>query len=193
MNTTSNNKTLIVNLLGGPGCAKSTTAAGIFNRLKQEHYNVELVQEFAKKLTWEKNFKVLSDQFFVSATQNHMQNILLGQVQAIITDSPIIIGLMYYNEPNKEIYDSFKNFLLATFKAQNNINFYIKRAKKYNPSGRNQTEDEAKEIDVKMKKFLDENNIPYIEIEGNVDIVNNIIESIKERLVEIQELWNILS
>ena len=28
---------------------------------------------------------------------------MLGQVEAIITDSPIITGLMYYKEPNQKI------------------------------------------------------------------------------------------
>ncbi len=45
--------TLVVNLLGGPGSGKSTTAADVFARLKWQDINCELVTEFAKDLVWE--------------------------------------------------------------------------------------------------------------------------------------------
>ena len=44
--------TYIINLLGGPGCGKSTIAALIFAKLKlhEKKYSVEYVQEYAKYL-----------------------------------------------------------------------------------------------------------------------------------------------
>lgn len=99
--------------------------------------------------------------------QYYIQNMLLGQVEAIITDSPILLGLMYYNEPNEKIKNAFETFLIESFKQQNNINFFIERKKKYNSSGRNQTENEAKEIDYRVKNLLDSNNIPYYTVTGD--------------------------
>jgi hypothetical protein len=142
-------------------------AGGLFNKLKTLHYNVEYVQEFAKRLTWEKNFRALEHQFYVSANQVYAQDMLCEQVEAVITDSPIILGLMYYKEPNLRIKKAFENFLVETFRFQNNINFFINRKKKYNPKGRNQNEKEAREIDVNIRSFLDKHQIPYHIVDGN--------------------------
>jgi hypothetical protein len=159
--------TLIINSMAGPGAGKSTFSGGLFNLLKERGYNVEYVQEFAKTLTWEKNYEALSHQCYVTGVQQYTQNMLLGQVEAIITDSPILIGLLYYNEPNIKIHKAFHDYIVESFKAQNNLTYFIERTKEYNPSGRNQTEDEAIEIDKKVVRLLNNNNIPYTTITGN--------------------------
>lgn len=43
--------TIYVNLYGGPGSGKSTTAAGVVSQLKLLSINAELVTEYAKDLT----------------------------------------------------------------------------------------------------------------------------------------------
>ena len=160
-------KTLVINAMAGPGSGKSTFSGGLFNLLKESGYNVEYVQEFAKTLTWEKNYEALKHQCYVTGTQQYTQNMLVGQVEAVITDSPILIGLMYYQEPNMGIHKAFTDYIVESFKAQNNLTFYIERLKEYNPSGRNQTEDEAKEIDKRTLRLLNNHNIPYTTITGN--------------------------
>lgn len=161
--------TLVINAIAGPGAGKSTFSGGLFNILKEEGYNVEYVQEFAKTLTWEKNYEALKHQCYVTGTQQYAQNMLLGQVEAIITDSPILVGLMYYDEQNIRIRKAFTDYIVESFKAQNNLTFYIKRLKEYNPSGRNQSEDEAKEIDERVMSLLNNHDIPYTSIRGNRD------------------------
>ena len=42
-----NKQLKVINLYGGPGTGKSTTAAALFALIKREGYNVELVTEFA--------------------------------------------------------------------------------------------------------------------------------------------------
>lgn len=59
--------TLVVNLFGGPGSGKSTGAAYVFARLKMLGYNAELVTEFAKDKTWEKNETALAAQDYITA------------------------------------------------------------------------------------------------------------------------------
>lgn len=51
--------TIYVNLYGGPGSGKSTTAAGVVSQLKLLSINAELVTEYAKDLTWEKSQHIL--------------------------------------------------------------------------------------------------------------------------------------
>lgn len=175
--------TLIVNAFAGPGTGKSTFAGGMFNRLKSAGFNVEYVQEFAKTLTWEGNHEALKHQYYVTGVQMYTQNMLLGQVDAIITDSPIIIGLMYYKEKRKVIKDSFTSFVLESFKQYDNINFFLNRVKAYNPKGRNQTLEESIKIDKKIKKYLKNNDISYEEIDGNDDGLDVAYEHVANHLV----------
>lgn len=178
-------KSLVIGAVAGPGSGKSTFSGGVFNVLKEKGYNVEYVQEFAKSLTWEKNFEALKHQEYVTCTQQYMQNVLNSQVQAIITDSPIIIGLMYYQEKNKKIRNAFTKYILESFKSQNNLTFFIERVKKYNPIGRNQTEEEAIKIDNKILDFLKSYNIPYISIPGSRKGLNQAITIIEEKISSI--------
>ena len=87
--------TKIINLYGGPGTGKSTHAAGLFYRMKQKSINCEYVQEYAKDKTWEDNAFTLKCQPYITAKQIFRQHRLLGKVDYIITDSPILNGLVY--------------------------------------------------------------------------------------------------
>ena len=136
---------------------------------------VELVTEYAKKLSWQKRHNTLKDQFYVSAHQNHRMEILRDQVDFIITDSPILLG-MYYSPGYHQ--NSFPKFMVDVFNSYNNINFYINRTKDYNPKGRNQTYEEALEADQGVKDILAEHKIPYTEIDGDKDAPKNILSSI---------------
>jgi nicotinamide riboside kinase len=173
---------LIVNSFAGPGTGKSTFSGGMFKKLKTAGFNVEYVQEFAKTLTWEKNFEALRHQYYVTGVQMYTQNMLENQVEAIITDSPIIIGLMYNGEKNKKIKNLFNEFVYESFKRQDNINFFLNRVKKYNPKGRTQTLEESIEIDKKIKKYLKNKGIKFIEIDGNDDGLDVAYDLVKERL-----------
>jgi len=45
--------TRVINLLGGPGVGKSTAAAKLFAKYKDEGKSVELVREYVKDWAWE--------------------------------------------------------------------------------------------------------------------------------------------
>lgn len=167
-------QTLIVNLMAGPGAGKSTTAAKVFSLLKEQDINCELVREFAKDLSWIKDMKTLSDQYYVTGTQHYRQHMVDGTVDVMVTDSPLIIGLLYYSEPNIKIKNLYTRFIVEQFKSQNNMNFYIDRKKKYNPAGRNQTKEEAVQKDVLTKNLLDTHKIPYTMIVGDTTAATKI-------------------
>ena len=86
--------TKVINFYGGPSAGKSTMAAQLFGIMKANRFNVEYVPEFAKDLTW-KQSKCLDDQLYVFAVQHHALYTLLGQVDYIITDSPLLLSLHY--------------------------------------------------------------------------------------------------
>lgn len=61
-------KTLVINLFGGPGAGKSTFCASVFADLKWRDINCEMALEYAKDRVWEGSFNVLENQYTCSET-----------------------------------------------------------------------------------------------------------------------------
>ena len=181
-------ETIIINFFGPPSSGKSTQAAGLFYKLKMLGINCELITEYAKDATWEKNFTALENQLFTTANQVYRQERVEGKVDVIITDSPIILGLFYWNPTNKSKYDYFKKFLLEMFFEKNTINVYVRRKHAYSNIGRNQTENEATIIGDKILNFLDENKIQYLTIDGTPGGLEEVYESVKIKLNKMKQI-----
>lgn len=167
--------TLIINFFGGPGSSKSTMATSIFSQLKWRGWNTEYVSEFAKSIVWEKSLHTLDDQFYISANQYHSVFKLIGQVDIVVTDSPIILGLVYAPEEPQ----CFKDTLLYKFNEMNNINIFLNRKKQYQPIGRIQSEQEAKQKDEEIKRLLLDNNIMFYQYDGTEDSIPTIVNMIE--------------
>lgn len=168
--------TKIINLFGGPCSGKSTTATGVFSLLKSHDVNCEYVSEFSKDLVWEERQKTLKDQIYIFGEQQHKLFNLIDKVDVIITDSPLLLSLYYSTGTVSNIY--FHPFVLDHFHSFDNTNYYLKRIKKYNESGRYQNEDKAKEIDFNILNILKMSNIKYEELPGNYIAVNFITNKI---------------
>ena len=67
----------VINLFGGPGSGKSTTAASVFSKLKIMGYNVELVTEFAKDMVWEQHDSIFDNQLLIFAEHKNLKVELL--------------------------------------------------------------------------------------------------------------------
>lgn len=168
--------TLVVNLFAGPGTGKSTTAAGAFSELKWQGVNCELVTEYAKDLTWDKRFDVLSkNQFQVFGKQLQRIIRLIGKVDVIITDSPILLSLIY--KPN-DLSMHYDELMLEVFNKFNNMNFFLKRQKPYMQVGRSQTENEAKEVDNIVKDTLVKYNIQHEDVVASKENIQHIVSQI---------------
>lgn len=150
----------IINFYGGPGSGKSTMAANLFYIMKMQGYNCELINEYAKDLTWDESWNVLTDQGLIFASQHHKIFRLKDKVDYIITDSPLLITLLY----NTDLTNKFKEYVKETHDSYDNINFLIKRTKNYKHIGRTQTEDEARIIDNRTKCMLKKLKEPFTEI-----------------------------
>lgn len=137
-------KTLVVNFYGGPGAGKSTMANRVFSEIKDLGMNVEVATEYAKDLTWQESFGVLSDQLYVFAKQQHRIWRLNNKVQIILTDSPLLNSLVYGKETTTP---EFKAMVIAEYKRYECFDIYLNRVKPYNPVGRNQTEEQAIQLD----------------------------------------------
>lgn len=170
---------LIVNLYGGPGSGKSTMAAALFAELKESGITAELVTEYAKDKTWEEAFHVLNDQLYIFAKQYHRLWRVASKVDVIITDSPLLLSATYDNSRCEEL----RKLIFAKHKEFNTLNVFLKRVKKYQTTGRSQTEEEAIKIDYTIYDYY-RNNF------GNFDIIEPgkettrpiIINHIKQKL-----------
>ena len=166
----------VINLFGSPGSGKSTSAAGLFHKLKTLDYNVELVTEVAKDLVWSKRFQCLENQAKVTVDQYERLRRLENQVEYVITDSPLLLGIFY--QP-KDYFKSFKPFVFELFDSFDNHNILIKRSKKYNPKGRMQNEQESNLISLQLEDLLLDNNYTFSKFKGD----KNAVESIYTHLI----------
>lgn len=163
---------LIVAFYGGPGTGKSTTAALVFGALKQRGYNVEIVHEVAKDLTWEQRHRALSHQPYVAAKQMFRYDRLTGQVDAIISDTSTLLSLIYAKTSDSPLRDiAFQEWIVADWRARRTLNIVLRRniERPYNPSGRSQSELEAQNLDAKILGMLDQHRFPYMEINMSID------------------------
>lgn len=163
--------TVVINLVGGPGCGKSTIAAGLFYELKKLGVSCELVCEYAKEKVWEESFNTMKDELYLFAKQLHKQWRLKGKVHFIITDHCLLNSVVY----NKEASESFKNLVFEEFNKFININFFVIREKKYETAGRIETEEESKQLDKNFKELFDKNNISYEEVRYNTAVSDILV------------------
>lgn len=169
--------TTVIQLFGGPSAGKSTIAAELFVLMKKSSRfgSVELVQEYAKELVWQERFDELKIQ--KNVTNGQIQKImpLVGKVDYLITDSPLLLGIVY--SPEEEMREIQNLVFSNTDRFSKTINIFIERGDgEYETAGRIHNEDEAKEVDQLIKFALEGYRIPYHTIgrDGVADILNII-------------------
>lgn len=166
----------LINIFGAPSAGKSTTSAGLFSRMKLNKMNVELVTEVAKDFVWEQRKQCLMDQFYVSALQNHRLERLRDKVDWAITDSPLLLSLIY---APCGYYKNFKPMMLEVFNSYDSINVYLHRVKPYSQTGRMQNEKESDEIGLIIKEKLIDFGVKFLEVDGDEEAPQKIFEFIK--------------
>lgn len=162
--------TKIINFIGGPGVGKSTTALGVAYNLKKRRLNIEYVAEYAKDVTWEGTHALLENQTHIFSEQFRRQFRLVGKVDFVVTDSPLLLSCVYHEYARHKLADpdyveQVKAFYLASYKQFDNITYLVKGGvRPYNPVGRNQTEEEAAQVHNAVIQLLSDNGLEYKEI-----------------------------
>lgn len=184
--------TIVVNLIGGQGAGKSTMMAGLFSWLKWHGVDCEMCTEFAKDLVWEGRHETFADQIYIFGKQNHKLFRCNGKVDVIITDVALPMYIAYnnyYGSRNESFNSAYNSLVMAEFNNYYNLNIYINRKKPYNPNGRNETEEQAKEFDKLFLKVLEDNNINYYTYDGLEKSIPEIGKVIVERLNAMNSDW----
>lgn len=161
-------KTVVINLLGGSGLGKSTTAALVFGDLKLKGKDTELVREFVKEWAWQGKQVGPFGQGTLYGHQIERESSLYGKVDYVVTDSPLLLCPIY--QLHYGGHESIKSQVLKDMNTAKemgvvHLNFLLERKKAFNPKGRYETEDQAKVIDGKVKSFLENHQIPFITVD----------------------------
>ncbi len=167
--------TKIVNLFAGPCVGKSTLAAQLFSWFKTNtDGEYELLSEVAKDLSWERRWEALDCQPYIFGQQLFKQQKLVGKVDYVFTDSPIILSNVY---ESRYLDTNFPNAVIDIFNTFENINFVIKREGDFNEHGRHHNLEEALAADKKVLDILNANRILYkvVNREDAVSIIQNAI------------------
>lgn len=192
-------KCKVISLYGGPGTGKSTTAAAVFAELKYRGINCEIVTEYAKDKAWEfgKAFmrgvsdqiempvpKVFQAQEYIFGQQHFRLRRAADEVDVIITDSPLLLGLVYMPE-NFDI-PSMRGAIVEAYERYDNLDVMLTRVKKYNPNGRFQTFEEAKQKDIEVREVLKGLEIEAEEILAGREAVDEILLAMTKRGWDIE-------
>lgn len=143
-----------VNFYGQPSAGKSSSAMQVASYLKNRGCNVEYVNEFAKELVYAKRLHEMANQVFMFASQYKKMDDVdrYEKVPMIITDSPILLGLVYSD--HLDYFEELSALIRKIHPKYENIDVMVRRVKPYNPSGRNQTEAESDALVQKVRSLI---------------------------------------
>lgn len=145
---------LLVNLSGGPGSGKSTTAAYIFAKVKLAGFKAELVGEEARDLIYNGSIPMLENQALILGQQwqriTRLQN---HNADVAICDSPLSLSVLYsqklpYHTELTALVRKMESLLPHTY------NIFVRRVKPYNTFGRYQNEEQARELDQQALRLI---------------------------------------
>ena len=145
----------VINFFAGPGAGKTTTAAGLFYKMKMNHMNVELVHEYARELIYDGRMdRMIDAQDHILGEQNRRLHILKGHVDFAISDSPLLLSAIY---PPDSYPQSIKPFAVDLFNEYDNINILLLRpdaAYQEEDGGRRHNLEQAEELDKLIEDAL---------------------------------------
>jgi len=166
----------VINLLGEPSAGKSTLALGLAYAMKKRGLNVELVTEYAKDIVWEERTHVFEQQEYIFAKQSRKLYRLKGKVDYVITDSPLLLSLWYLK--NSQTPPSFAPFIKDVISTYDNTYYFLNRKHDYDPVGRYQTEEQAKQISIEMKELMTDNDIDFEYCDSSKKSVKRILRDL---------------
>ena len=159
----------IINLYGGPGTGKSTTMALVYAGMKLRGQEVEMAPEWVKGPVWAGQTDILDDQLYITAKQNHILDRLYGNVETIVTDAPLLGGLVYCDAP------LLREVIRTAARCYRNEHIFLERVKPYRQGGRVQDEGKARELDLQVQAMLKAEVGSYLIIPADENAASKIM------------------
>lgn len=143
-----------INIYGCPGSGKSKLAADIFSYLKENHIPCELSLEVVKDYAYQ-NIPI-EGYMNIDAVVQHLQKeymlLTKAKVKAVITDSPVVLGLFYAKTYKHLGHRGLESIVLEHEKIFPSINIMLRQNTTfpYDTNGRYQTKQESNELQYKI-------------------------------------------
>jgi len=174
-------QTVLINLFAQPGAGKSVLMMDLAARMKKENISVEMSPEYVKKMAYEGKAPDSIDQMYIFGKEAQHQKALMGKVDYIISDAPVLLVAWYYYKVSgsQSLFPVAKEFEEIAKEKHNTqfVNFFLPRKTLYDPNGRFQTEQESDIIAAEIKKMLKERKIEYNFLDCPAD--NRVAEIMK--------------
>lgn len=158
-------KTTIINMFAGPGAGKTTCAWEIASELKKKGFVTEYVPEYAKELVWDKNYEMLDGslehQRQLLAVQTHRIVRLIGQVDFVVTDAPLMLNSIYFTSGTPEEQRLYRDEVFEKFSSFENFSVFIRRGNNFEQAGRIHDLSQSMQVDQQIKEMLDHYQICY--------------------------------
>lgn len=154
---------LLINLYGGPGAGKTTTALRLTGALKAAGYEAEYVPEYARDLALEERLNV-TPQFdiLMEQTKRIMRTIGTG-IDIVVTDSPILLQSLYSATAADRERAVVMHTALAT--VFDMMNFLIDNNRlSHSMVGRITSKEDAQAIDGMSMKMLVEGGYEFLRV-----------------------------
>jgi len=151
-------------ILGSPGSGKSTLSSGLLYFSKMFLFKVDSVPEVAKWHFYKgTNFKSADFEYKKFQEQKDLEDIYPSNLEITICEAPLIISAIYasfyYGSDSKVAKDMFT---LAEENKSRYTHFLVSRKLiKFEPFGRNETEDQANKIHKKTLETLEALQLNY--------------------------------
>ena len=176
--------TTVLSFYAGPGCGKSTSSAFIFAELKRRGVNSELVREYIKDWVWEGRNINVYDQFYFLGKQIRKESLVLGKVDAIVTDCPVWLSAYYSERISPPLIRNGVEacvqgyYQQAKIEGHRHINIWLNRSKPFVQAGRWHTEEQSREVDVELKLFLQKRGVELVEAESDFDSLSKVLDEL---------------
>ena len=173
-------KTYYINIFAGPGIGKSTTAAGVFYKLKKRGFSCELVSEYIKEKLWEEHNDIVDDQIYIFAKQRHRLTALNGKVNFVITDAPLFMQIAYKTD---DLSFTYTDLVIEEFNKLNNINFYINMPTnwQFKKEGRLGDEERTFKFHNEIHENLHDLRVPFTAVNRDVAVAKIVEKIINEQ------------
>jgi len=173
-----------INLFGGPGSGKSTTAARLFASLKADMMRIELVREYVKNWAYEDRKITGFDQLYLFAKQLRMEDILLRNgVDLIVTDSPLSLSTCFAERYGHKGMEGLREIAKDFERHYPSLNIFVLRNDKpYVKLGRYETYEQAKELDKIITDHMMDNQLTFVK--KNFDDYSDIYKYVKTNIEE---------
>lgn len=169
---------LVINLYGSPGAGKTLAASSIFAALKRNHIDSVLISEAAKDFVVEENDTALANQLYVWATQQYRIFAGYRHAQVVVTDSPMLLGIIY----NTEASPLFEHVVLHEYHKYNNLNLLVTMDGNhpYSMVGRIHSFTQSVALQNEICSMLEDNSIPFVNYRDYSE--DEIVELVKEAI-----------